>query len=392
MAFWGVEIKAGKPFTLSPDKSCGRLRITQATLGVGSSDIRSVVQCNVGKKTPILLCCLLPDKSESCQLDLEFEETEGVTFSVIGPRKVYLTGYFLGNARRNFVGDDESESFGEDIGVTDTDMSDALSNDDDYEDSFIDDTEPQVFSPSSSSDEVTNKKKADSRKRSRKRLKKKYALSESEDGAVCQPNTTSDKVDDKIAENEQEDQKPISSLFKDTMSNEDLKRKRHDVSGDTTADGPSQDKKAKKKKKKNNKNNEVLIEPINPSSMSKIETDSLTETNGRTLSSGLIVEELEAGEIDGKVASSGKKVTIHYTGRLKDGGQIFDSSNGKDPLKFRLGKGRVMDGLDLGIIGMRVGGKRRLQIPPELGFGSEGSSRVSPNSWLIMEVELLRVH
>lgn len=62
----------------------------------------------MGKKTPVLLCCLLPDKSESCQLDLEFEETEGVTFSVIGPRKVYLTGYFLGNARWNFVGDDES--------------------------------------------------------------------------------------------------------------------------------------------------------------------------------------------------------------------------------------------------------------------------------------------
>lgn len=71
---------------------------------------------------------------------------------------------------------------------------------------------------------VTNKKKVDSRKKSRKRLKKKYALSESEDGAVCQPNTTSDKVDDKISENEQEDQRPISSLFKDTMSNEDFKR------------------------------------------------------------------------------------------------------------------------------------------------------------------------
>lgn len=78
---------------------------------MGSSDIRSMVQCNVGKKTPVMLCCLLPDKAESCPLDLEFEEAEEVTFSVVGPRSVYLTGYFLGNARRSVAGDDETYPF-----------------------------------------------------------------------------------------------------------------------------------------------------------------------------------------------------------------------------------------------------------------------------------------
>lgn len=382
MAFWGVEIKAGKPFTLSPDNSSSRLRISQATLGIGSSNNKSLVQCNVGKKTPVMLCCLLPDKAESCPLDLEFHEAEPVTFSVVGPRSVYLTGYFLGNARRALAGDDESESYGEDVGETD---SEDFSSDDDYEqDSFIDDSDPQVFSPSPSPSYETNKTKASTKKSSRKRLKKKYELSETEDeNAICPSKTNSAQ----IIESDEEDQMFISSLSGAAkMGVEDSKRKRHNFSDGTTDDHQSGDKKVKKKKRKNDKENEA-----------KNETNSLAETGGKKkgrswkISDGLIAEELKTGEKDGKVAALGKKVTIHYTGSLKEGGQIFDSTAGKDPLKFRLGKGLVMDGLDQGIEGMQVGGKRRLQISPALGYGSEGSSRVPPNSWLIMDVELLKV-
>ncbi|KAL2939036.1 Peptidyl-prolyl cis-trans isomerase FKBP53 [Bienertia sinuspersici] len=387
MAFWGVEIKSGKPFTLSPDKSCGRLRISQATLGVGSSNNKCLVQCNVGKKTPVMLCCLLPDKTESCPLELEFEEAEEVTFSVVGPRTVYLTGYFLGNSRRLLGGDDESESYGEDVGVTD---SEDFSNDGDYEqDSFIDDNDPEEFSPSPSSSFETNKTKAGTKKNSRKRLKKKYELSESEDDGAISSKKTKDVP---VVEIDEENQLPISFLSGIAKPDDkDSKRKRHALSGNTSDDHQSEDQKVKKKKKrKNNKENEASDETANPVSVAKNETKSAVDTvegkkdRARTLSSGLIVEELKAGEKDGEV-------TVHYTGTLKENGQVFDSTTGKDPLKFRLGKGRVMDGLDQGIEGMRVGGKRRLQIPPALGYGSEGSSRVPPNSWLIMDVELLRV-
>ncbi|XP_021735445.1 peptidyl-prolyl cis-trans isomerase FKBP43-like [Chenopodium quinoa] len=380
MAFWGVEIKPGKPFTLSPNQSCGKLRISQATLGMGASNNKSYVQCNVGKKTPVMLCVLLPDKAEYLHLESEFDEAEEVTLSVVGPRSVYLTGYFVGNARRSLAGDDESESYGEDVGETDTED---LNADDDYEeDSFIDDSDPEVFAPSPSSSNELKQEKDGTRKSSRKRLKKSYMLSESEDdGAISQQITSSDPICEQMVESEKEDQMPISSLCGNSeMGDEDSKRKRC-VSGDITDEHQTEDKKAKKKKRKNRK-----------------ETgDPLTETGGkincntRTISGGLIVEELEAGEEDGKVASRGKKVSIHYTGKLKKGNQIFDSSAGKDPLKFRLGKGRVMDGLELGVEGMRVGGKRRLQIPPELGYGSEGTNLVPPNSWLIMDVELVRV-
>lgn len=75
-------------------------------MGIGSSSTKSLVQCNVGNKSPVFLCALLPDKTESCHLDVEFEEEEGVVFSIIGPRSVHLTGYFLGSGRHSNLNDD----------------------------------------------------------------------------------------------------------------------------------------------------------------------------------------------------------------------------------------------------------------------------------------------
>lgn len=75
-------------------------------MGLGSSTTKSLVQCNVGNKSPVFLCALLPDKTESCHLDVEFEEDDEVIFSVIGPRSVHLTGYFLGSGRHSDPNDD----------------------------------------------------------------------------------------------------------------------------------------------------------------------------------------------------------------------------------------------------------------------------------------------
>ncbi|XP_020551230.1 peptidyl-prolyl cis-trans isomerase FKBP53-like [Sesamum indicum] len=77
---------------------------------------------------------------------------------------------------------------------------------------------------------------------------------------------------------------------------------------------------------------------------------------------------------------------------LKESGVVFESSAGKNPCKFRLGDEEVMDGFNMGIDGMRLGDKRRLIIPPSLGFGEEGfGTSVPPNSWLVYEVELVGV-
>lgn len=68
-------------------------------MAIGSSKQTSLVQCNVGDKSPVLLCALLPDKSESLQLNLEFDEDEEVLFSVVGPRGVHLTGFYTSGGR-----------------------------------------------------------------------------------------------------------------------------------------------------------------------------------------------------------------------------------------------------------------------------------------------------
>lgn len=82
----------------------------QATLGIGSATNKSIVQCNVGNKSPVFLCSLFPDRAESSQLNLEFEEAEEVIFSIVGPRSVHLSGFYLGSGR-HYAADDESYPF-----------------------------------------------------------------------------------------------------------------------------------------------------------------------------------------------------------------------------------------------------------------------------------------
>jgi len=107
-------------------------------------------------------------------------------------------------------------------------------------------------------------------------------------------------------------------------------------------------------------------------------------------STGLKYVDLEVG--NGPEAQPGDTVDVHYTGRLVDGTKFDSSLDRQEPLTFRLGAGEVIEGWDQGIAGMKVGGKRKLTIPPDLGYGDEGAQGViPPGATLIFDVKLLKI-
>lgn len=108
-----------------------------------------------------------------------------------------------------------------------------------------------------------------------------------------------------------------------------------------------------------------------------------------TMDNGLQIQDETIGT--GTEAVAGKSVTVNYVGTLTDG-TTFDSSYSRNqPFTFNLGAGEVIRGWDQGVAGMKVGGKRKLTIPPSLGYGSQAVGSIPPNSTLIFEVELLKV-
>ncbi|MEO5667754.1 MAG: FKBP-type peptidyl-prolyl cis-trans isomerase [Bdellovibrionota bacterium] len=103
------------------------------------------------------------------------------------------------------------------------------------------------------------------------------------------------------------------------------------------------------------------------------------------------MEDLKLGT--GAAAAAGQSVTVHYTGWLLDGTKFDSSVDRNEPFVFDLGAGNVIKGWDQGVVGMKVGGKRKLTIPSSLGYGARGAGGViPPDATLVFEVELLKVN
>ncbi|KAL3375859.1 hypothetical protein AABB24_002692 [Solanum stoloniferum] len=163
-----------------------------------------------------------------------------------------------------------------------------------------------------------------------------------------------------------------------------------------------QEKKRKKKKKKRKIENQEKhrdssiqsqLEMENRSAVANAKdiNESATSSQMHTLPDGLTVEVMVKGKVDGKVASPGKQIKIHFIAKLRDTGCTVGSTIGAAPHQFCLGYEKVLKGLNIGIEGMHVGEKRRLTIPPSLGPGSKAKPPIMPDSWLLYEVELVDI-
>jgi FKBP-type peptidyl-prolyl cis-trans isomerase FkpA len=104
---------------------------------------------------------------------------------------------------------------------------------------------------------------------------------------------------------------------------------------------------------------------------------------------GLVIQEVKPG--DGALAVAGKVVSVNYTGTLSDGTKFDSSFDHGQPIEFLLGTGKVIKGWDQGIDGMKVGGKRKLTIPPQLAYGERGMGPIPPHATLLFDVELMGV-
>ncbi|MFB3112477.1 MAG: FKBP-type peptidyl-prolyl cis-trans isomerase [Gemmatimonadales bacterium] len=115
-----------------------------------------------------------------------------------------------------------------------------------------------------------------------------------------------------------------------------------------------------------------------------VNLDAMTKT-----ASGLYIQDLTVGT--GDEATSGATVTVHYEGWLSNGTKFDSSRDRNEPFSFLLGAGRVIQGWDEGVAGMRVGGFRKLVIPPGLGYGVNGFLTIPGNATLVFDIELLEV-
>ncbi len=136
----------------------------------------------------------------------------------------------------------------------------------------------------------------------------------------------------------------------------------------------------------------AALAQVNPKPTPSIVTNASPTPIGKpqATDTGLIYETLVEGT--GPIAKSGDSVEMHYVGTLQNGTQFDSSREGnREPLPVTLGMGNVIRGWDEGIPGMRVGEKRKLTVPPHLGYGTQNKGKIPPNSTLIFEVELMKI-
>jgi peptidylprolyl isomerase len=138
-------------------------------------------------------------------------------------------------------------------------------------------------------------------------------------------------------------------------------------------------------------NNTLLAQSAVPFTETKSMDNANLANNAKVVktASGLKYVEIEAGT--GDSPTTGQTVSVHYTGTLEDGTKFDSSRDRGQPFQFRIGVGQVIKGWDEGVGSMKVGGRRQLIIPPDLGYGARGIGPIPPNATLIFDVELLGI-
>jgi FK506-binding nuclear protein len=430
MAFWGCSVKAGKevPFVPSPEGD-EKLHVSQVCMAPGASkNAKATLMLRVGDNTtePLAVASLREGATESVALDLVLDEyTE---FSVIGNATVHLTGYYMpeyaidGDDDGDFADEEEDAYDDEELqqmndqilgfdenGIpiiageydseedSDFDSDDMDGDSEDSEDDF-DSAEEDLFEAGGdgrrksgvSIEDITD---AEEGKKNNKNGKKEALALPAPEEFDDEDVSGSDDEDDSEEESDDEDEEESESEEEEEEEpvapqpeKKNAKAQTHNNKRKAEDAKPAAPVPEKKKKEEPKVKKEIKTEDEN------IVAGQVASGNKRIrrYANGFEVEDVVMGASTGKLAKPGKTVIVRYVGRLKNG-KVFDQTKGKSTFKFRLGVGEVIKGWDRGVEGMRVGDKRKLIIPPNMGYGSSKTGSIPPNSELRFEVELVDV-
>merc|ERR1712038_30397 len=443
--FWGIVLKADKRYEQTVEE-CFHISKACIEPTLNNGKICSVY---LEQDNEEFILCNLSQKNLNESLDLNFTEGEKICFRVEGGGTVHLTGYLVPDeddspmwpmdddvpsdvedeeeeeetppklvkkrklengdapkakskkeaeikqaeamkkilAKENGAKDSDEESDDDDSEEDDMDDSELKSgssffdttNDSDEDEEDSDEDEDEEEDDSEEEDDEDSKTEAPGKKTPAKDNSKT-------------PNGKQKKESPKSQKKEKSETPKPNKVEKKLETPNQKKETKPEVKTETPATAK------KDKKNKQLQNGTSTNGPATPAAQTPKNKDAKTpqanqpqKTPKKQLKGGLMVEDLKVG--NGPEAKSGKLVGMYYEGKLKANNKQFDAQKSGKPFRFRLGRGEVIKGWDVGVDGMKVGGKRRLTVPPQMGYGSQGAPPdIPPNATLVFEVECKMVN
>nr|G0SC91.2 RecName: Full=FK506-binding protein 4; AltName: Full=Histone proline isomerase; AltName: Full=Peptidyl-prolyl cis-trans isomerase; Short=PPIase; AltName: Full=Rotamase [Thermochaetoides thermophila DSM 1495] len=312
-----------------------------------------------------VVCTLDTERTYQQPIDITITEGEKVFFVVKGTHKVYLTGNYVLPEGQDEEDDEDEEDYSDE--EYDLPHGIELESDSDYESDELDEIDgtPRIKEIDTDEEEEEAPKLVDTSKKGNKK----------------RPAEEAENLDDLVAKDKKqaEKQKKLKNNKGEAVpaENKDVKKEgKSDKKVQFAKDleqgpsGPAKDKLEKKEEKKDDK------------------ADLKKPSLGVKVVQGVTIDDRKLGT--GRTVKSGDRVSLRYIGKLTNG-KVFDANKKGAPFTVRVGKGEVIKGWEIGLIGMQVGGERRLTIPPHLAYGSRAMPGIPANSTLVFDIKLLEI-
>ncbi|KAI5776693.1 hypothetical protein EDC01DRAFT_782800 [Geopyxis carbonaria] len=308
-----------------------------------------------------VVCTLDPERHYQQTLDITINEEEEVFFKVVGNYDVYLTGNYVVPAGEQ-VPDEDSEDEDSDYDMS-PDEDELSYGQEDSEDELDDVPNPRITEVASDEEETTPKKLSKTEKKNLKRA-----------------------ADDSAKKDDEPEKKLSKKQLKKLKANDGK-------AVDATQDTPDKKQvKFAKELEQGPSSSEKKKAPAAAASPAEKKADKPAaekkETSTKKVVQGITIEDKKVGT--GAIAKNGSRLGMRYIGKLTNG-KTFDSNTKGKPFAFRLGKGEVIKGWDIGLVGMQVGGERRISIPANMAYGKKSLPGIPANSTLIFDVKLMEV-